>query len=377
MAVAASDSPFVLLDEQDVIVGVAPVARAEFEPLLGRCRWDCFPGSRVPFRPHYERARRTGEPVELVQFFAGHVARVRAVPEGKRLELTWESLAVLDVLTIEGLRSSLELALALLDRRCRRSSLRVLEGGRCREPARTCSRPTTASWACGAVSPSGSAPGRQDPGDARGEPAPGRGRASASRASATLSTSARVSASSSLSARSSTACASPALAARTRSLTVVSVSSAMRRRRGSDGEVTPRSQRDTVIGSTPSRAASCAWVSPARRLAARIRPPTPLLSRIPPMHVSYHSLDGRAASPLARSPVAQAHPLPAALAALVALGQEERPLAARQAMTEEPAAKLHASSGPTRTSILPMFSPRRRPRNARGAFSIPSITVSR
>ena len=38
--------------------------------------------------------------------------------------------------------------------------------------------------------------------------------------------------------------------------------------------------------------------------------------------------------------------------------------------------RLH-SSGPTCTSIFPMFSPRSRPRNAFGAFSIPSTIVSR
>ncbi|HWQ24198.1 MAG TPA: hypothetical protein VNK94_08850 [Gaiellaceae bacterium] len=131
MAVAASHTPFLVLDERDVIVEVGPPAQAQFEHLLGCCVWESFPGSRELFRPHYERARRTGQPVEFVQFFAGHVARVRAVPAaGGRLELSWESIAVLDVLTLEGLRSSLDAALAILERRCRRNSLRVLEGSR-------------------------------------------------------------------------------------------------------------------------------------------------------------------------------------------------------------------------------------------------------
>lgn len=128
MAVAASHDPFLVLDERDVIVEVGPPARAQFEPLLGRCVWESFPGSQELFRPHYERARQTGQPVEFIQFFAGHVVRVRAVPAGRRLELSWESLAVLDVLTLEGLRASLDAALATLERRCRRDSLRVLEG---------------------------------------------------------------------------------------------------------------------------------------------------------------------------------------------------------------------------------------------------------
>jgi hypothetical protein len=130
VAVAASHSPFLVLDERDVIVEVGPAARAQFEPLLGRCVWESFPGSRELFRPHYERARRTGQPVEFVQFFAGHVARVRAVPVGGRLELSWQTLAVLDLLTLEGLRASLDAALDALERRRRRDSLRIVEGFR-------------------------------------------------------------------------------------------------------------------------------------------------------------------------------------------------------------------------------------------------------
>ena len=68
--------------------------------------------------------------------------------------------------------------------------------------------------------------------------------------------------------------------------------------------------------------------------------------------------------------------LAAAVAALEALGEEERALAPRQLVAEETAEKVHGS-GPTRTSIFPTFSPSRRPMNARGADSIPSTTVSR
>lgn len=111
--------------------------------------------------------------------------------------------------------------------------------------------------------------------DAGREPACDRGRASWSSVRAIRSTTARVSASSSLSAASSSACAVAASGVRTRSLTVVWVSSAMRRSLGSEGDVAPRSQRETVIASTPSSPASCFWVSPAPRLAARRRRPTP------------------------------------------------------------------------------------------------------
>ena len=78
----------------------------------------------------------------------------------------------------------------------------------------------------------------------------------------------------------------------------------------------------------------------------------------------------------AQTAVLQANGLPAPRATLVALGEKERPSTAGKAMPEDAAAELH-SAGPTLTSIFPMFSPRSSPRKALGAFSIPSITVSR
>jgi len=123
---------------------------------------------------------------------------------------------------------------------------------------------------------------RQDSRNTDIESAPGRVCASRSSVRATRSTNSRVSESSSLRAASSTACAVAASGARTRSLTVVSVISAIRRSRGSDGLVTPRSHRETVIDFTPSASPSCFWVRPTLRLAVRIRPPTPPLLRLAP-----------------------------------------------------------------------------------------------
>jgi len=186
-------------------------------------------------------------------------------------------------------------------------------------------------------------------------------------------TSSRVSASSSLRAASSTACALVASGARTRSLTVVSVSSATRLSRGSDGVVTPRPQRETVIASTPSSSASCFCVKPAARRAARRRVPTPSVWCALKLWASTTRADfptDEMSAPL------EPDPLAAAITALVALGQEERPLPPGKFVTEDPAPERHRS-GPTCTSIFPMFSPRRSPRKASGAFSIPSTTVSR
>jgi hypothetical protein len=131
-------APFVVLDDSDRIVGVGRDVESQFGPLLGEIMWDCFPGSEPLFKPYYDRARTSGEPVEFVQFYDGNVARIRAVPHGDgRLELFWEALARLDALTLGGLVDSLERSLALLDvrstaleRRLARKAFHLIEGGR-------------------------------------------------------------------------------------------------------------------------------------------------------------------------------------------------------------------------------------------------------
>ena len=131
-------APLVVLDDSDRIVGVGRDAESHFRPLLGEVMWDCFPGSEPLFKPYYDRARTSGEPVEFVQFYDGTVARIRAVPHGEgRLELHWEALARLDTLTLGGLVDSLDRSLALLDvrsagleRREGRTAFRLIEGGR-------------------------------------------------------------------------------------------------------------------------------------------------------------------------------------------------------------------------------------------------------
>ena len=138
MAVTVLQTPFVVLDEGDRIVGVGPDAESQFGPLVGSLMWDCFPGSEPLFKPYYDAARRSGDEVEFVQFYDGNVARVRAVPcENGRLELFWELLTRLDTLTLDGLGQTLDESLELLDeehagadRIVRLQRLRVIEGGR-------------------------------------------------------------------------------------------------------------------------------------------------------------------------------------------------------------------------------------------------------
>jgi hypothetical protein len=137
VAVTVEGTANLVLDESYRIVEVGPAAAAEFGPLRGQHLWDAFPGSQPLFRPYYDKARRTGEPVEFVQFYDGQVGHIRAVPEGRWLLLFWEQLTRLDTLTLERLRASLVQTMALIEesearlRRARvRETLRVVEGGR-------------------------------------------------------------------------------------------------------------------------------------------------------------------------------------------------------------------------------------------------------
>jgi hypothetical protein len=130
-------APFVILDTADTIVGVGPAAESQFGPLLGLPLWDCFPGSRSLFKPYYDEARRTREPVEFVQFHNGNFARVRAIPRAEdRLELCWEVISRLDTLTLDGLAQTLDESLELLDKSRSslyrdevRKALRLVKGG--------------------------------------------------------------------------------------------------------------------------------------------------------------------------------------------------------------------------------------------------------
>lgn len=135
VAVTVEQVPFVVLDESYRIVEVGPAAEAGFGPLHGRCVWDCFPGSESMYRPHYERVRRRGEPIELVQYYGGYLTKVEIRPEKSAIRVSWETLSMLDTSDLERLRASLTDAIAALDqqaeeldRRRVRGTLRVVEG---------------------------------------------------------------------------------------------------------------------------------------------------------------------------------------------------------------------------------------------------------
>ena len=135
VAVTVEQVPFVVLDESYRIVEVGPAAEAGFGPLHGRCVWDCFPGSESMYRPHYERVRRRGEPIELVQYYGGYLTKVEIRPEKRAMRVSWEILSMLDTSNLERLRASLTDAIGALDQQAEeldrqriRGTLRVVEG---------------------------------------------------------------------------------------------------------------------------------------------------------------------------------------------------------------------------------------------------------
>jgi hypothetical protein len=114
VAVAVEQAPHVVLDEDYRIVEVGPAARAGFGHLVGQNVLDCFPDSRPLFLPYYEEARRTGAMLEFDQYYDGYVVHLTVVPVGRRLTVFWDTVGLLDVLTLDGLRSSLQSMLETL-----------------------------------------------------------------------------------------------------------------------------------------------------------------------------------------------------------------------------------------------------------------------
>jgi hypothetical protein len=131
---AAEASRWIVLDEDDRIVDVSEEAEPVFGPLLGESLWERFPTARDVFAPYCEQARRTGQDVEVVEFFEGTLKRVRYSPRGSRVTAIWENLAAVDVSSLAALQSSLRAVVAALAEAERGSSgerppLRVVQGG--------------------------------------------------------------------------------------------------------------------------------------------------------------------------------------------------------------------------------------------------------
>jgi hypothetical protein len=137
VAVAVDVGPQLVLDENLQIVESTAAARAETGAENGQSVLAAFPGSQRVLVPQLERARRTGETVAFPLYLHGSVTDLTVVPAERSLTLSWERICSLDVLTLDGLRASLESALEALQARedalhrdVVRRSLRVLDGGR-------------------------------------------------------------------------------------------------------------------------------------------------------------------------------------------------------------------------------------------------------
>ena len=131
---AVAVSQWIVLDEEDRIVDVSENAEDVFGPLKGESLWETFPKAEEVFAPYCERARKTGEVVELVKFFEGTLKHIRYTPQGSRVLAIWENLASVDVSSVESLRHSLlEIADMLAgvdaDTALQPPPLRVLQGG--------------------------------------------------------------------------------------------------------------------------------------------------------------------------------------------------------------------------------------------------------
>ncbi len=136
MAVAVAEHSVVVLDEDDRVVEELPPAQGHFGVYVPKSPLDELPSARAAFGPYFARARHTGEPVEFAEFVDGRVVQVAVVPEGRRLVVTWHTLGILDVLTLDGLRTSLAAIIETLahtelalERSATRRSLRLVEGG--------------------------------------------------------------------------------------------------------------------------------------------------------------------------------------------------------------------------------------------------------
>ena len=134
VAVTVEQELSLVLDHDFRIVEVGPAARATFGPLQGQLIYEAFPDCEALFRPYYERARRIGSLVEFGTYYDGYVLHLQVRPRGDELVVTWETLAHLDVLTLDGLVASLATAQEAivelereLERGLRRSALRVVE----------------------------------------------------------------------------------------------------------------------------------------------------------------------------------------------------------------------------------------------------------
>ena len=107
MAVAVPEALVLVLDADYRAVEMSPAFEAGCGLTPGDCVLHGLPVSRSVFVQYCEHARRTGEAVDLVEFGGGRVLHIRIVARDDRLHTSWETVGILDTLTIGGLSASL------------------------------------------------------------------------------------------------------------------------------------------------------------------------------------------------------------------------------------------------------------------------------
>jgi hypothetical protein len=74
---------------------------------VGRVLWERLPHAEPLYGPHFDEARRTGQPVEFTVFYAAEFKRIRAIPAGDELPVHVTRLRELGVTTLGTLSASL------------------------------------------------------------------------------------------------------------------------------------------------------------------------------------------------------------------------------------------------------------------------------
>lgn len=98
---------FFVIDADDMIVQVSEEYQGSMGRFLGHPLWEYLPRAELLLRPHLEAARRTGEEVESMIFYAGGSVELRVVPAGESLTIFTARRTELNVRTLGTLAESL------------------------------------------------------------------------------------------------------------------------------------------------------------------------------------------------------------------------------------------------------------------------------
>jgi hypothetical protein len=98
---------FFIIDADDRIVQVSEEYHASMGRFLGHSLWEYLPRAKLLVRPHLEEARRTGDEVDSMIFYAGGTVELRVVPSGQSVTVYTTRRTELNVRTLGTLAESL------------------------------------------------------------------------------------------------------------------------------------------------------------------------------------------------------------------------------------------------------------------------------